>query len=676
MAITARDFDLTSMSDVTLYGSNATFSRPVTLADLAENNLVQEIVSWLSSNLNVRTISQLVNLRLFGSHGVAKSSLPRAVLTALSPTIEKVTGKPLVVHVVPLASMSPDVTVFPAATTREDGRRVLSQRLLDAWTDPNVWHAFIWEEPSRAKAAARNAMLAVLTAGKLGGVEIPNMVGSIVTDNEGAAFGIAASPDFTFLDRFEHIEVTWKDAPWARYLADQFPTRDLAKLLAAYANPKLLTDEARSLYLTPRTLEHVVFNLNEGLPGDWGIPDRAGEHKVQILEKVYTTGSDGKKKDSGKTKDVTADVLDALAAGLGVSQPRQVFDKYRTAIRTSVRRSKNAYIQGPPGVGKTAAAVEAVLEEMPEANIFYCSLAEITPENWFLPLLDKTTNQIGLYLTEELLDADVLIFDEIWRAKGAVKHQLMEILQEGTFAGMPLKARTVIAMNNPKKLGELTLDTGIPDRAQADRFFINVRVDVHDIPSGEWLMKEYGKDGEDALDWWSNDVPENIKPLVTRRTLDRLISRNRRGRNLLPALVRYKGQYFGEAELHLLKKRFDGRQPATLARIAADLDCKVPHTADGTCVATDTQKGWLCKLAVGEIAAAPEHLTVGKALYDAELPLLEAHHDAVVRLLAVLGQQQRLNLVFRNTKESKADFIKAALKVAVASKVAVTGKVA
>ena len=120
--------------------------------------------------------------------------------------------------------------------------------------------------------------------------------------------------------------------------------------------------------LNPRVLEFVIAALLEGFPGAWALP---------MVNGVRQTLTDR----AGVDK--TKDVLDKIAAALGTVNRDHVPDAVDRAVDYAVRNGRNVYIQGRPGIGKTA-RIKAILKSKGVAYE-YDSAAVLQPEDLSVP---------------------------------------------------------------------------------------------------------------------------------------------------------------------------------------------------------------------------------------------------------------------------------------------------
>ncbi|MFI6739238.1 hypothetical protein ACIBI9_40485 [Nonomuraea sp. NPDC050451] len=54
--------------------------------------------------------------------------------------------------------------------------------------------------------------------------------------------------------------------------------------------------------------------------------------------------------------------------------------------------------------------------------------------------------------------------------------------------------------------------------AQASRFTVSLDIGPDDIPANEWLIGRYGAVAETVLEWWKNDIDDEGRAWLTKRT--------------------------------------------------------------------------------------------------------------------------------------------------------------
>ncbi|WP_220270087.1 hypothetical protein [Marinitenerispora sediminis] len=185
--------------------------------------------------------------------------------------------------------------------------------------------------------------------------------------------------------------------------------------------------------------------------------------------------------------------------------------------------------------------------------------------------------------------------------------------------------------------------------AQASRFTVSYEVLPEDIPANQWLIDTYGETAEVVLEWWKNDIDDEGRDWVTKRTLERLIKLHLVDQPLETGLI-----YLGEGEyapipLSGLEARLAGRRQVGIRELAADVD------------------GWEARLAAAARAAdegTNDTDTVHQVFANAEVSQLRDHLDVVARLLRHLPPKLRATYLVGQTPEKQRVWVEAFAKVA------------
>jgi hypothetical protein len=233
-------------------------------------------------------------------------------------------------------------------------------------------------------------------------------------------------------------------------------------------------------------------------------------------------------------------------------------------------------------------------------------------------------------LARALLDPEpkVLIWDEYNRPKDkATFAKLMEITQEWTLAGRPIpNLRAQVALQNPPyHLGRKLL-VASNNVAQASRFTVSYEVRPEDIPANEWLISTYGETAETVLEWWKNDIDDEGRDWITKRTLERLIKLHRRGLPLEMGTVYLGDGEYAPVPLTALIDRFKGRPVTGLRELARD---------------AELWEARLRRAAGHSTEGGDDSDLVHQILANAELSQLKKHRGVVTRLVALLPAKLR-----------------------------------
>lgn len=572
------------------FPTSATYPNPPKPEEFYDLDIVQAFLFGISTGERIRFL---------GDPGTGKTAYVLWMAEQLG----------LQVVYIPAAQISPEDLAVPMPTKRigADGTEetVLDFLLYEAlMTDrPKI---IVIDEMMRASTQVRNQLLELIQQGRLADQKIPNLVTIFSMDNEGAENGITLKPDLAMVDRWQTIKVDPNKTPWRRALASTFASTDLTGVYKVYSR---LTPRLRYL-LSPRTLEHVIFCLLNGLPGVWGLGINA-HGRCRLVDE--------------NSNDKTDDVLNDIAAALGVQNRDRVADPLEKALHTSFTQRKNLFIEGAPGSGKTAFIREEA--EKTGADVLVLSAPVISPDNLTIPF--PVDGKLEMMVMEWLTRPGdkILVLDEIWRCSAATRNKLMEILQQRTIGGKSIPDLVcVIGINNPKEIAGFKMDVGKADRAQVDRFFMSVAVEPTDVPAKAWLLAKYGEEAEPFIEWLEDDVDDLARVLITMRGLERMIKLSRHGMPLEWAKPYLDGEYV-PVSLHDLEARLANRPLARLRHIAANIE----------------QYEDLMSAEDGDNSQAQTEVYF--ALSRAELTQLEQQRDICVRLFRHLSQQNLINLL-------------------------------
>jgi MoxR-like ATPase len=535
---------------------------------------------------------------LVGEAGIGKTSFVKEI------------GKTLGLEVICInaANLGVENLFVPFPTEVEDGARVLNSLFFDKFTKPGDKVIFI-DEIGRADAGLANTLMELLQEGTLAGKEIEGLVTVIAADNpQGSSYGRMAGLDFSQADRFATVKLDAKGTPWRRAIAAQFPEINLTKVFSTY---DALDADVRRV-LNPRVLEFLIAGLLEGFPGLWSLPMVNGVRQL-LVDRAGT--------------DRTKDVLDKIASALGTVNRDVIPEAVDKAVEYAVRTGRNIYIQGRPGIGKTA-RIKALLKSM-NVDYEYDSAAVLQPEDLTVPFPSADGKSLELVPMAKFGKQTpwVWIVDEIARGSRRTQNSIMEPIQERTLGGNPTSIVCTIALNNPREVAGMKLDVGKNDLAQASRFALSLEIDAKDIPSARYLREKYSEEvATPFIEWWEDDLDDVGRVLCTPRCLERMIGLYEAGNDLQWGLPYVNGDYV-KVPLVELHARLDKRPLARLRQIVA----QVEH--------------YESELAKGKDEASMEHATVFMAFYKADVAQLEEVRDVAVRLYKLLDRQHRIDLI-------------------------------
>lgn len=577
---------------------NATFKKSQTGEELSAMGALREIIAYVTKPTGASTSRVKRALRLVGAPGVAKSATVGFVCKMLE--VKYVVFAAAEMHV-------EDINMpFPVMGTAEDGTRyikALKQVIYESLRNAQV---IIIEELARANPMVQQAFMELIATFSLNGEEMANLQGIIVCDNDASMDpdgGFIKELDAAMTNRCNTIIITDVDkngvhqTNWARFLANEFPEFDLGPVIKARAG--LIPEVRRKL--SPRTLEHGLWAVQNGMPFHWALPIVNGRR--QLL--VDANGTD-------HTATIAALVAETFGLPADPNGPEGP-EKLVKVAELLIRHGKNGRIIGAPGISKTQSVKEAV--KAANFNEVYMSGSFVSPDNLFVPYVNGN-GTVDLMLDERFVQEDeyVLILDEFSRCKPEVKPKFYGILQERRLAGKELpNLRAVIAMDNPSEVAGRKMDAGKIERAAADRFWVTIEIGVTETGSLAWLVETYGEVGALVVEWWKTVLSEEARAHIPPRTLHALIERHLDGLPLINALDYSRGEFIGEPYVYQLEALFDKRAVPRLSVVVANIDAyEAELIAD---------------------QGSPLHTEVKTALAQAELPSLLANEEVIIRLL-------------------------------------------
>jgi hypothetical protein len=558
-----------------------------------------------------RFIDTMIDLgitgQVIGDHGIGKTSTFFGHIRAAHDGVRLV--------YVPAANLTPDDLLVNVPVRGDEGELVLRQ-LIMRQLRPGKPFVLLIDDSLQAGATIQSQLMQIACNWTLGEHDLRELgcIGVFLTDNESRDETAARRTDPAILDRMATLRVSAADTAWRAALQRKFRGVDLTGVFRVWVS---LPPDLRRL-LSPRTLEHVLDCALAGFPLVWGLPLLDGRRL-----RLAPRGPDGK-----PGKDQAPEILGRIAAvlrraGADVPDPGHVPDAVRCVVRTALEKRWTVLVQGPPGCGKTEVVKEVVREELGTGPLYF-SLPVTSVEDLCAPV-PAPDGTLGNLLAAPFLEPGdkVIVWDEYNRPKDkATFARLMEITQEWSLAGRRLKGlRAQIALQNPPyHLGRKLL-VSRNTIAQASRFTVSLEIRPDDIPANEWLIGRYGPVAETVLEWWKNDIDDEGREWITKRTLERLIRLHGRGLPLDIAKIYLGDGDYAPVPLGALEARLARRPVTGLSELAADLD------------------GWEDRLRAAA-EEGPEGSdatdTVHRILANAELSQLREHAETAARLAPLL----------------------------------------
>ncbi|MGW6564099.1 ATP-binding protein [Streptomyces sp. NPDC054975] len=547
--------------------------------------------------------------QVFGEHGIGKTATFFSHITEAYPDTELV--------LVPAANLTPDDLLANAPVRDEETGRLVLRQLMMSRLKPGKPFVLLIDDSLQAGESIQSQLMQIACDWTLGGYDLRALgcVGVFLTDNESLAETAARRSDLAILDRMVTIRITANDTAWRHKLAATYRGWDLGGVYSLWAS---LSPGLREL-LSPRTVDHILANAQEGFPLSWGLPLVNGE-RLRLAEQ---------RPDGRPGPNRTQEILDRIAHALGVTNPSRIADPVRSVVRAALRNRWTVLLQGPPGCGKTQLVRQTVREGLGGREPLYFSLPVTNVEDLCAPIPTpdgSLDNLLAAAFTGS--EPKAIVWDEYNRPKDkAAFAKLMEITQEWSLAGRPIEGlKAQIAVQNPPyHLGRKLL-VARNNIAQASRFTASLTVEPGDIPANEWLIKTYGPVAETVLDWWKHDIDDDGRAWITKRTIERLVKLHQRGLPLEMGTVYLGDGEYAPVQLTSLVDRLNNR-PVTglrdLARQVEAWETRLRRAADQSSEGGDDSD------------------VVHQIIANAELSQLKKHRKAVTRLVALLPPKLR-----------------------------------
>jgi MoxR-like ATPase len=542
------------------------------------------MAAWMEHGINRRR-----TIHFMGDHGTGKT----ASITAWAADH----GYRMVY--VNLANITPDDKLAVAPKRMADGSIVLQQMITEDLV-PDQPYIMYLDDARQASQRVQNQFMQLTCHWTLGGHTLPNLKLVVMSDNEGVTEGIRTSEDLAVADRKVTIRITANDTGWRYALARKYADVDLKGVFGVWDS---LDGELRHT-LSPRALDHVIYCALNGFPLIFGLPLMAGS-RVRLI---------GKTARAGETSDRTSEILDRIAQALGVRNPEPAPDAAVRAIQAALRDRLTILIQGPPGCGKTEVTKELVAAA--GLDLVYKSMPFTDPETLVAPVPSQD-GTLSMLIAEELTATEpyALVWDEYNRPSSpAAFAKLMEITQQWSIAGIDLDAcRAQIALCNPPEFNGRRLAVSKNNLAQADRFTISLEIGPDDLSANEWLIKRYGNVAEIVLEWFKNDIADEHRQWITKRTLERFIGLHLDGLPLEQGKIYLGDGEYAPVPLIDLQARLARKPMTRLAEIAANADAweeRVRRASELSLEGTNDVDAVHQALTLAELSQLRDHIAV------------------------------------------------------------------
>ncbi|MEU4768847.1 hypothetical protein AB0H12_36935 [Actinosynnema sp. NPDC023794] len=309
--------------------------------------------------------------QVYGAHGIGKTATFFSHIAEAYPDTELV--------FVPAANLTPDDLLINAPVRDADTGELVLRQLVMSQLKPGKRFVLLIDDSLQAGETIQSQLMQIACDWTLGEHDLRALgcVGVFLSDNESLAETSTRRGDLAILDRVVTTRVTADDTAWRTTLAAKYRDWDLRGVFGVWNS----LDPATRELLSPRTVDHVLANAREGFPLRWGLPLVNGE-RLRLVEPHADGGR-------GRDRDRTAEVLDRIAAALGVPNPATVPDPVRRVLRAAVRNRWSVLLQGPPGCGKTQLVRQTIREELGREPLYF-SLPVTNVEDLCAPIPTAT----------------------------------------------------------------------------------------------------------------------------------------------------------------------------------------------------------------------------------------------------------------------------------------------
>jgi hypothetical protein len=551
-------------------------------------------------------VDEFFNFRIVGPSGIGKTQTAKAMARAFDLDYCYLNG----------GNMSAENIGLPTIQSR-NGRETIVWAIIKKYVEKGG-KVIIVDEPGQGDAGFRSALMEMTTRATFGDVALTDLVAVWMLDNPANdSYQDLAGIDIAQSDRMGTVFIDSADVPWEHGLALRFPHLDLKPVYREYHTLNIPEDSYE--ILSPRVLEHIIFNLDKGLNGNLGRPIMFDRY-IPVAD---VTGSD-----------IAEEIVDRVASALHLPNPPRTADDFDKAVRLIASDGIDVIAYGTQGIGKTERS-EALLGEM-GINVAYKSLPTITKEDINLSVVSEDGLNVEVITHHEFTSPEptVAIWDEVGRGKARTRNAVMELVQEHTSGGVPLpNLRGSLMLTNLAKSGEFGMDVEEVSLPFATRPDINIIVTVEDMHSIEWLIGKYGRSITPFTDWFHQDLGAhpNLQEWASPRFIKRAYHYHQGGVDIRWALPAPDDEYVA-LPLATLYARLRGTEMVTFYDIVDHLDDYVERLSK-----RDSESGGF--------ADRELHMAVYNSIINADVLTLRENSETVLRVFSCFGEDHRMQLM-------------------------------
>ena len=181
--------------------------------------------------------------------------------------------------------------------------------------------------------------------------------------------------------------------------------------------------------------------------------------------------------------------------------------KNYSKVHDYIKNEFNVLIVGPAGTGKTTIVKKVCNELGFKMKYIDASLADEFVDLVGIPAPDHENNVIKFFKTHDLLDAEVIVVDELNRGSRGFRNGILEASLEGAIKGEKLpNLRCLVAMMNPNEEGYQVdeLDVALIDRFDA-RLYFEPSIDMR------YFTDKFNRDVAKVVKKWWDDYNSQVK---------------------------------------------------------------------------------------------------------------------------------------------------------------------